>query len=295
METMTQEKDLDTFEQVSPMLMGLAYRILGSWTDAEDAVQDTYLKWHKADRARIENPSSWLTTLCTRRCIDLLRSAHRTRVSYVGTWLPEPVHTRAVYRADEALSFAPTLETAFLLLLERLTPKERAAYLLHDIFEAPYPEVAAILGLQESTCRKLVSRARTHVDRSRVRHVTPPEKQEQLLAAFEAAIAGAGTERLAAMLSDDVELWSDGGGKVPAVPYVLRGKSRILMFVDRGLRRFWSGAQWTLTDLNGGRGAILLHADGPTAAVTFACDEHEALKSIFIVRSPDKLTHLSPA
>lgn len=132
---MSDRNDGLIFEKTRPMLLALAYRILGSRADAEDAVQDTFLKWQKADRDRIEHPASWLTTICTCRCIDLLRSAHRTRVDYVGSWLPEPVRTPVDERPEERLSLSSSLATAFLLLLERLTPKERAAYLLHEIFD----------------------------------------------------------------------------------------------------------------------------------------------------------------
>lgn len=279
------------FEQASPMLLGLAYRMLGSRADAEDAVQDTFLKWQNAERDKIENPAAWLTTICTRRCIDLLRSAHRTRVDYVGAWLPEPIQTPVDDSAENALSFASSLSTAFLLMLERLTPKERAAYLLHEIFDVPYPDVAKTLDMQESACRKLVSRARANIDRSEVRHVTPIDKQEQLLAAFEAAVAGGGTDRLATLLSDDIELRVDSGGKVPAVLDVLRGKAEVLAFIGR-LRQWWSDYQRSPSDINGGRGVVLRQDGAVTAAVSFAYDESGAATDIYITRNPDKLTRL---
>ena len=149
---MREGNDTLIFEQASPTLLGLAYRLLGSWADAEDAVQDTYLKWRRANKARIENPAGWLTTICTRRCIDLLRSAHRSRVTYVGTWLPEPIYTSAVENAAD-------LETAFLLLLERLTPKERAAFLLYEVFEMPYAEIARTLGISAGNVKAVLFRA----------------------------------------------------------------------------------------------------------------------------------------
>ena len=144
--------DILAFEQSRSKLLGLAYRILGSWADAEDAVQDTFLKWQRVDRRLIENPVSWLTTACTRRCIDMLRAPNRARVDYVGPWLPEPIQTATSEYPEDGMALASTLSTAFLLMLERLTPKERAAYLLHDIFEMAYPEIAQTLGLQKSTC-----------------------------------------------------------------------------------------------------------------------------------------------
>jgi RNA polymerase sigma-70 factor (ECF subfamily) len=280
------------FEEARPMLLGLAYRILGSRADAEDAVQDTFLKWQKTDKATIENPASWLTTICTRRCIDLLRSAHRTRVDYVGPWLPEPIHTPVDEQPEERLSLASSLSTAFLLLLERLTPKERAAYLLHEIFDVSYPEIAKALAIQETTCRKLVSRARANIDQAKVRHVTPLDRQEQLLAAFEAAVVGGSTDRLTALLSDDIELCADSGGKVPAIRHVLRGKTAVLQFVAQNLHQYWGAQQWVAADINGGRGVILRQGGATTASVSFAYDEAGAVTTIYIMRNPDKLPRL---
>src|SRR5690242_21686362 len=150
---MTDREDIAVFEEARPRLLGLAYRILGSRADAEDAVQDTFLKWRTADHADIANPGGWLITTCTRRCIDLLRAAHRSRVDYVGTWLPEPMHMLTADPADEALG--TSLTTAFLLMLERLTPKERAAYLLHEIFDMDYPDIAKALDMNQAACRQL--------------------------------------------------------------------------------------------------------------------------------------------
>lgn len=289
---MADRDDRRIFASTRPMLMGLAYRILGSWADAEDAVQDTFLKWQRSDRDKIENPASWLTTICTRRCIDLMRSAHRTRVDYVGPWLPEPIHTSTGETSEDGLSLASTLTTAFLLLLERLTPKERAAYLLHEIFDVSYPDIAKTLDLQESTCRKLVSRARANIDRAKVRHITPLDRQEQLLAAFEAAIASGSTDQLAALLSDDIELCADGGGKVPTILQVLRGKAEVLEFIAQNLGQWWRGYQRVPSDLNGGRGVILWQDGLTVGSVSFAYDEAGKATNIFIMRNPDKLARL---
>jgi RNA polymerase sigma-70 factor (ECF subfamily) len=290
---MRHRNDTEVFEESRPILLGLAYRILGSRADAEDAVQDTFIKWQTTDKDEIENPAAWLTTACTRRCIDLLRAAHRTRVDYVGPWLPEPVHTAVDDAPAEKLALTTSLATAFLLLLERLTPKERAAYLLHEIFDIDYPEVARTLEMQESACRKLVSRARANIDQARVRHVTPPDRQNQLLAAFEPAIATGHTEPFAALLSDEIELAADGGGKVPATLEVLRGKARVLAFVVQVLHRHWNGFDWIVTDINGGKG-VMVRKDGATiASVTFAYDESGNATGIYIMRNPDKLSALS--
>jgi Sigma-70, region 4 len=216
-------------------------------------------------------------------------------VEYVGTWLPEPIHTPTEAMPDETMSLATSLSTAFLLLLERLTPKERAAYLLREIFDVSYPEIARTLGLQESTCRKLVARARANVDRAKVRHVTPVDRQEELLAAFEAAVAGGNPSRLAALLSDDIALSADGGGKVPTLLHTLRGKSEVLDFIVQSLRQYWAGYAWSGADINGGRGAILQKDGRTAAAVSFAYDETGKATNVYIVRNPDKLARLADA
>ncbi|HVI86747.1 MAG TPA: sigma-70 family RNA polymerase sigma factor [Dongiaceae bacterium] len=292
---MTVRNDRSIFEETGPFLKGLAYRILGSWADAEDAVQDTFLKWQKVDQGGIENPASWLTTVCARRCIDLLRSAQRTRVDYVGPWLPEPIHTAAAETPETGMTLASSLATAFLLLLERLTPKERTAYLFHEIFEMPYPAIAAMLEIQESTCRKLVSRARANIGRQKIRHVTPAERQEELLSAFESAIAGNDMQHFATLLSDDIELCADSGGKVPDVLHPLRGKADVLDFIHRILQPHWRAYRRIPREINGGRGFVLWQGEMVAVAVSFAYDEAGQATNIFIMRNPDKLRRLSGA
>ncbi|MDR7133174.1 RNA polymerase sigma-70 factor (ECF subfamily) [Lysobacter niastensis] len=280
------------FEANRSLLMGLAYRILGSRADAEDAVQDTFLKWSEADHATIDNAASWLTTACTRRCIDVLRSAHRSRVDYVGSWLPEPIHTAVDDMQAEHALLASSLGTAFLLMLERLTPKERAAYLLHEIFDRPYPEIASILDMQETACRKLVSRARENIEKTHVRHVTPRPQQEQLLAAFESAVLSGDTSGLAGLLAEDIALRADGGGKVTAVREVLHGKQRVLDFLAV-MQRYWSDYRWVFMEINGSRGLSLEDDGGESAAsVTFDYDDAGRVRDIFIMRNPDKLGRL---
>ena len=284
----------ETFAALRPQLLGLAYRILGSLADAEDAVQDTFLRWGKADRLDIENPAAWLTAVCTRRSLDLLRAADRSRVNYVGAWLPEPIHTPIESDAERDLERASSLTTAFLLVLQRLTPKERAAYLLHDIFDASYGEIAETLEIEQSACRKLVSRARAHVAATKVRHCTPAERQDQLLAAFQAAVTSGATAELATLLSDDVRLSADGGGKVPAARKTLHGKEKVLGFLAKGLHRFWAGYRWRVAAINGSRAIMLEQAGTTVAVVTFAYDEDGKATDVFIVRNPDKLTMRDP-
>jgi RNA polymerase sigma-70 factor (ECF subfamily) len=287
--------DILAFEAARPRLLGLAYRILGSRADAEDAVQDTFLKWRAADRGGIGNPAAWLTTACTRRSLDLLRAAHRTRVDYVGAWLPEPIHTAAEGDPEADAALASSLTTAFLLVLERLTPRERAAYLLHEIFDVDYPEIAATLEMAEPACRKLVSRARANVDQARVRHVTPAETQERLLAAFEAAVAGQGTDGLAHLLADDVALSADSGGKVPALLETLHGRTAVLAFLADVSRRFWSRYARIETDINGTRGLVIRDREAVLASIGFAYDEEGRVSRIYVMRNPEKLAALAAA
>lgn len=188
-----------------------------------------------------------------------------------------------------------SLSMAFMLMLERLTPKERAAYLLYEVFDQSYAEVAAALGLAEAACRKLVSRARINIDRGKVRHATPLERQDQLLAAFHAAIAGNGPDALTALLADDIQLRADGGGKVATVSATLQGKADVVLFLVDKLREYWASFEWVPADLNGGRAFILREANAVVATVTFAFDDNGQATDIFIVRNPDKLSTLQPA
>jgi len=286
--------DGQRFEEVRGALLSLAYRMLGTRSEAEDAVQDTFVRWQEADRTEIRNGAAWLTTTCTRRCIDILRRAERQRLDYIGAWLPEPVHTPAITEDEYAMPLASSLSTAFLLMLERLSPKERAAYLLHDIFELAYPRIAETLGLNEAACRKLVSRARLSIGQSKSRVEPPPiAHQEELLSAFRDAIETGDAVSFAEMLSEDIEIRHDSGGKVSAAIHVLQGKQGVVEFVQTFLHRVWNKYRWTVVDLNGTRG-VLLDKDGViVTAVAIGFDEQGVAAGIYILRNPDKLANLS--
>lgn len=279
------------FEQARPRLLGVAYRILGSRSEAEDAVQDTFLRWQAADIANLESPGAWLTTACTRRAIDMLRASYRSRVDYVGNWLPEPIHTLIDSEAETRMERSSSLSTAFMLMLERLTPKERAAYLLFEIFDLSYSDVAASLDMSEPACRKLVSRAKTRVGDDQVRYQPSLERQETLLAAFEDAIRTGQPGGLAAMLASDVRLTADGGGKVATLTKILSGGA-VLAFLTDQLSEWWAAYEWSFANLNGTRGLILRQGGEVVTAVSFAFDGMERVTDIFIVRNPEKLTGL---
>ena len=282
---------IDIFEQARPRLLGIAYRILGSLSEAEDAVQDTFFRWQAADVATIKSPGAWLTTACTRRSIDILRASYRSRVGYVGSWLPEPIHTLIDNEAESQMELSSSLSTAFLLMLERLTPRERAAYLLYEIFDMSYSDVAASLDMSEPGCRKLVSRAKARIADDQVRYQPSQERQEKLLAAFEDAIRTGQSSSLAAMLASDVRLTADGGGKVATVTEVLEGDA-VLVFLTKRLNEWWVGYEWSFTDLNGARGLVLREGEKVVATVSFAYDGLGRATDIFIVRNPDKLARL---
>lgn len=218
-----------------------------------------------------------------------MRAAHRARVDYVGAWLPEPIHTPIEDEPEDKLDLASSLTTAFLLVLERLTPKARAAYLLHDIFDLSYPEVAATLEIKQDACRKLVSRARTDIEKAKVRHITPLARQDKLLAAFRKAITSGKLTELAQLMSEDIRISADGGGKVPTVMSALSGRDEVLAFLTDRLREWWADYQWESADINSARGFVLSRNQKTVGIVTFDYDEAGKARDIFIMRNPDKL------
>ncbi|MEM8652325.1 MAG: sigma factor-like helix-turn-helix DNA-binding protein, partial [Pseudomonadota bacterium] len=259
---------------------------------AEDAVQDTFLKWAGTNRAKIENQSGWLVTACTRRCLDMRRSADRARVDYVGAWLPEPILVPDVVDVEKEVELTSSLSMAFLMMLERLTPKERAAFLLHDIFELSYAAIAETLDTSEASSRKLVSRARGNVGQAVVRHNVSPDRQMAFLSAFKSAVTEGKIEELSSMLATDARLSADGGGKVPAILEVIEGATPLCQFVSSNLRRYWAEHKWVLVNLNGMHGALIKNEETTTAALSFAFDDKGKVQDIYIVRNPEKLTHL---
>lgn len=291
---MSEPTRLDTFTRSKPRLMGLAYRILGTVSEAEDAVQDTYVRWLSAQNADdIREPLAWLTTVCTRRCLDMLKAANKTRVNYVGTWLPEPLHDVDVITAEDHLELSSSLTTAFLLLLERLTPKERAAYLLHEVFDSPYVEVSQILVMEEAACRQLVSRAKRHIGSSRVRSTVSHDMQSSFVTAFQNAIDSGNTQQLEALLTDDVTLSADSGGKVVSISKSLSKKNHVLKFIRLVLSPAWGAGANEVIQLNGQLGFVVHGAEGLHAAVTFSYLPVGGIVSdIFIMRNPDKLGRL---
>ena len=252
-----------SFEPHRGRLRGLAYRMLGSMSEADDVVQDAYLRWHRIGgkaRAQIDSPRAWLSKATTRLCLDRLKSARAQRETYVGPWLPEPV-IEAEATADPAET-AHDLSVAFLLLLERLSPLERAAFLLHDVFEMSFAQVADVLRRDEAACRQLATRARKHIDAGKPRFDATSADQQRIAAAFLEAAGSGDPAKLAHLLAADVELISDGGGKVTAALNPILGRDKVIAFV-LGVQKkfpFPDGTEYRPTIVNGLPGFIIVRA-----------------------------------
>ena len=288
----------DLLAELRPTSFAIAYRMLGSVAEAEDVVQEALLRVHRAlDSAQpIESPRAFVATVTTRLAIDQLRSARARRERYVGEWLPEPIVTDSADDPARQAEMADSLSLAMLVLLESLSPEQRAVLLLRDVFDYGYDEIARIVGKTEANVRQLASRARTHVDERRPRFQTSREQREELARRFFAAVQEGDVAGLEALLADDVVLTGDGGGKVPALARQLRGRGRVahalLSWIRLGARI--AGASLRPVEINGTPGALLLDGEARLVAVwalEIAGGEIVALNSIV---NPDKLGHLGP-
>lgn len=274
-------------------LLGLAYRMLGSRSDAEDVVQDAYLRF--AGAQDVHNAEAFLVTVVTRLCLDLLKSAKAQREIYVGPWLPEPVFDAASLSADAATELADDLSFALLLALDRLSPMERAAFLLHDVFDTPFSEVAAMLDRTEAACRQLASRARRAVRDERPAPTATPDSHARLLRAFSDAVASGNVGQLAELLREDAVAITDGGGRKFAARNPIIGADKVARFFI-GLAGKIAGQDVRIEPavINGAVGA-LLYLDGELDLTLSMAISGEKIAAIYIVRNPDKLRHLSAA
>jgi RNA polymerase sigma-70 factor (ECF subfamily) len=274
-------------EELRPVAFGIAYRMLGSVAEAEDVVQEALLRLHAADD--VESPRAFLATVTTRLAIDTLRSARMRRETYTGEWLPEPVVTDA----SAEVELADSLSVAFLVLLESLTPEQRAAFLLHDVFDYSYAEVASIVDTSEANARQLATRARRHVDERRPRFEPSREQRDELARRFFAAAQEGDLEGLERLLADDVVLHGDGGGKVPALARSLHGANRVARtlrnWARQASRRPGSARP---AQLNGQPGVIFLDGDGRVIAAMALHVADGRVQAISSVVNPDKLRHL---
>jgi RNA polymerase sigma-70 factor (ECF subfamily) len=281
--------------------------MLGSMADAEDAVQETYLRWHAADRDSVSDPRAFLMTTTTRICLDILTSARSRREEYVGPWLPEPVVDAAALAPDTRTELAEDLSFALLLILDRLSPLERAAFVLHDVFDFSFSEVATALDRTEAACRQLAARAREHLRAARPRGATTPlvssggidPKHAQLMSAFTAAAQSGDLTTLIRLLASDVRLVSDGGGKVRGPLHVIDGAARVAQGLVSATRKrpdTWWRDNFTLrfATINGLPGIIVDAPDGSVLTAAFEIDG-DVIRALYVVRNPDKLRHLAKA
>lgn len=280
---------LQTFEQQRPLLFSIAYRMLGSVMEAEDAIQETYLRYMATDIEAIQSPKAFLSTVVTRLCLDQLKSARMKREEYVGPWLPEPLLTADA--PDELLARHESISMAFLLLLETLSPVERAVFLLREVFDYDYDAIAQIVGKSEANCRQLHSRAKKHIHRGRHRFTPSPQEQQQLVGKLLAAMQGGDSDAFAALLAEDVEMRSDGGGKAAAATHPLVGRETVMRFLLGIYNRRPPNTTAEFTEVNGAP-ALVVRVDGKIENVMSFEITGAGVSAIRIVRNPEKLRHL---
>jgi RNA polymerase sigma-70 factor, ECF subfamily len=285
---MTPEAQFDAYR---PLLFSIAYRMLGSVMDAEDVVQDAYLRWQSAADAAVESPKAYLSTIVTRLCLDHLRSARVQREEYVGPWLPEPLVTEQAPDVADTAALHESLSMAFLVLLESLTPVERAVFLLHDVFGYEFTEIAAIVGKSEANCRQLARRARGYVEARRPRFEPSTAQQDRLTRQFLRACTTGDLPGLVATLADDVTCWSDGGGKVAATRRPVRGRDAVARLLVGIARKAPAGLDTRLTCVNGQPGFVS-YLDGRPFAVLLLDIADARIQGVRLVINPDKLQHL---
>ena len=277
------------FTGVRPRLFGIAYRMLGSAAEAEDLVQDVWLRWQAYDRTTVDSPAGFLSTVTTRLAINAAQSARVRRETYIGPWLPEPVDTSAdPYLGAER---GEALEFAVLLLLERLSPTERAAYVLREAFDYPYQQIADIVQLNEVAVRQLVSRARKRVLAGRRTPVTGAE-QRRLLTAFVAAARSGDLTALEELFAADVTSYADGGGAVRATRILVAGGSRVAKYIRAFASRFWVGVEVSWASMNG-QASALLSRDGQVFAVLTVNASEQGIDQVMWMMNPAKLTAVS--
>jgi RNA polymerase sigma-70 factor, ECF subfamily len=283
---------LATFDQYRSLLFSVAYRMLGSVADAEDMLQETFIRWQQAPDGEIRSPRAFLVTVISRLCINHLQSARVQREEYVGQWLPEPIVTGPgsdpleIMRVDESLSMA------FLVMLECLTPVERAVFLLREVFEYEYSEIAPVLGQSEANCRQILSRAKQHVSAMRPRFKTSQRKKSDLLERFLKTTSSGDMDGLVALLSSDVVLHSDSGGKGIGVPNLIRGADNVARGILGGLRKLVpKNLVQRMVQVNGEPG-VATYLDGKPFSVITLDGSEDHIRAIYLVTNPEKLSHL---
>jgi len=295
---MSRTRVAEDYEDLRPLLFSIAYRMLGSVAEAEDIVQEAFLRYQRAlgESTPIESPKAYLSAVVTRLAIDHLRSARVRKETYVGQWLPEPLLTEAdAPDAGRHAETADTLSMAFLLLLERLSPVERAVFLLHDVFDYGYGEIAEIVGRSEDNCRQLAVRARRHVEEHKPRFEASREQRERLAARFFDAIREGDLDGLVELLAADVVVYGDGGGKVTSWPRPIVGRDRVgRLLLGLGRQAAELGVTFRRAEVNGQPGAMFFAPDGRLINVWTLEIADGAVQTLRSVINPDKLRHLGP-
>lgn len=277
------------FEETRGRLWRLAYRMLGSRAEADDVVQDAYLRWHGANVAEIRSPEAWLVTAVTRLAIDRLRRLRAERELYTGPWLPEPFVAEPAPPAEQAVELASDLSVAFLAVLERLAPEERAAFLLHEAFDAPYADIAKVLGKSEAACRQMVSRARRRVRAERPRVHVNPAATARLLDGFRQALALQDREAMLKLLAAEATWTSDGGGRAKAALKVIRGADRVARFATGVYRRFTHRVEFRPISVNGEPG-LASFFDGRLLSVMAVRSDGRRILDVYAILNPEKLS-----
>jgi RNA polymerase sigma-70 factor (TIGR02957 family) len=289
----------EEFDELRPWSFAIAYQMLGSVSEAEDIVQEGFLRLHRAREGgeRIESPRAYLSTVVSRLSLDQLRSARVRRETYVGEWLPEPLVTSADDDPARKAEIADSVSLAFLVLLESLSPEQRAAFLLREVFDEPYDRIAEIIGTSAQNARQLVTRARRHLDERRPRFEASREQREQLATRFFAAVQEGDLEGLEELLAHDVVLHSDGGGKAPAIKRAIHGRAKVARTLIAGLRagatRFGSFTS-RREEINSQPGALFFDREGRLGGVMILDVADGQIQAVNSINNPEKLRHLGP-
>lgn len=277
-----------SFERHRARLWGIAYRMLGSRAEADDMVQEAWLRWNRAAQAEIRTPEAWLVTATTRLCVDRLRQLRTERASYVGPWLPEPLAIDTAPPADHSSELASDLSVAFLAVLERLAPEERAAFLLHEMFDAGYAEIAQVLGKSEPACRQLVSRARRRVREDKPRVHVSPEARAKLLQKLVHAVETQDAGVLLAVLAKDATWTSDGGGRTKAAKKVVAGAAHVARFATGVFRRYRAHLTFAPVNVNGEAGLAVTFEGRLLSVITILTDGQKIL-GVYSILNPEKI------
>ncbi len=284
----TNDNKVEIFNKHRNRLFGIAYRMLGTHAESEDILQEAYLKWHQAKSEEIETPEAWLVTIVTRLSIDRLRKASHERETYIGPWLPEPIVISDAPSPEEQLELASNLSMAFMVLLERLSPIERAAFLLHDIFDCGYADIARIVGKTEIASRQLIHRARERVRTDKPRFEADEKEREKLIRKFSIASKTGDEKTLLSLFSEEIVSISDGGGKVTAARKVITDKEKLIHALTMFGKKFGESFKNILYHINGDPG-VLTFVDGKIYSVTTFDFVDGKISAIYKVMNPDKL------